>query len=497
MKYNEENVEDPELIIALVGAIGSELQEVEKILSERLKVAAYEVHQIKVSEHIIRRLEKIEDFDERDEYSRIKAFMDAGDSARKNNDDNNILALGIAARISSMRGKNGPEPKPGNCYIVNSLKRPEEVLKLREIYPNGFYLVGVYSDTKRRESYLIENKRMQEAEAKELMKRDEDGESPYGQKVAETFHMSDFFVSSDDQEWLKSSLWRIVDILFGNPYITPTFDEYAMFLAYAASLSSGDLSRQVGAVVAKKDDILATGANDCPRYGGGRYWPVLDGNKKKVIDYENGRDLMRGYDSNVKEQEDIIASIINSAREKNIDPHKMEEVLEESRIRDITEYGRVVHAEMEALLSCARNNVSTRGATLYCTTFPCHNCAKHIIAAGISRVVYVEPYQKSKATDFHDDSICLKMNGNRSLLSFESFIGVGPRRFFDLFSLKLGSGRILRRKNDKGEILDWTLEEARPRLNMQPGSYLDFELIANKQFMEAEKNREERDEEKG
>ena len=44
------------------------------------------------------------------------------------------------------------------------------------------------------------------------------------------------------------------------------------------------------------------------------------------------------------------------------------------------------HAEMEALLSCARSGVSTRGATLYSTTFPCHNCAKHIIAAGVARV---------------------------------------------------------------------------------------------------------------
>ncbi|MDN3612645.1 hypothetical protein QWZ16_23945 [Vibrio ostreicida] len=26
--------------------------------------------------------------------------------------------------------------------------------------------------------------------------------------------------------------------------------------------------------------------------------------------------------------------------------------------------------------------------------FPCHNCAKHIVASGIKRVVYVEPYPK-------------------------------------------------------------------------------------------------------
>jgi hypothetical protein len=52
---------------------------------------------------------------------------------------------------------------------------------------------------------------------------------------------------------------------------------------------------------------------------------------------------------------------------------------------DITEFGCSVHAEMEALLACARSGRSARGAILYTTTFVCHNCTRHIIAAGISK----------------------------------------------------------------------------------------------------------------
>ncbi len=74
----------------------------------------------------------------------------------------------------------------------------------------------------------------------------------------------------------------------------------------------------------------------------------------------------------------------------------------------MTEFGRVVHAEMDALLSCNRAGIPTIGSTLYCTTLPCHNCAKHINASGITRVVYVEPYPKSRALDFHSESIQLK-----------------------------------------------------------------------------------------
>ncbi|WP_339916420.1 deaminase [Photorhabdus stackebrandtii] len=64
-----------------------------------------------------------------------------------------------------------------------------------------------------------------------------------------------------------------------------------------------------------------------------------------------------------------------------------------------------MHAEIEAILACARSNVSIYNGILYCTTFPCHNCAKHIVASGIRRVIYIEPYPKSKVFDFHPDSI--------------------------------------------------------------------------------------------
>ncbi|MCB2462707.1 hypothetical protein KQ705_15750, partial [Listeria monocytogenes] len=78
----------------------------------------------------------------------------------------------------------------------------------------------------------------------------------------------------------------------------------------------------------------------------------------------------------------------------------------------------------------------------YCTTFPCHNCAKPILAAGITRVVYVEPYPKSRALEFHSESIHLKSQldekHDEKLVAFEPFIGVGPRRFLDLFSMNLG-----------------------------------------------------------
>lgn len=179
----------------------------------------------------------------------------------------------------------------------------------------------------------------------------------------------------------------------------------------------------------------------------------------------------------------MIQQILNDL-EESTDKADVEKALSRSPIRDITEYGRAVHAEMEALLFCARNTVDTRRATLYTTTFPCHNCAKHIIAAGIRRVVYVEPYPKSKAFEFHNDAISPNENPNSEIVAFVPFVGIGPRKFFDLFSMRLSAGFEIERKNKDGAILDWKFEQSNVRMQMLPCSYLEKETRATQKFAE-------------
>jgi len=58
-----------------------------------------------------------------------------------------------------------------------------------------------------------------------------------------------------------------------------------------------------------------------------------------------------------------------------------------------------LHAEMSAILYAASAGIKTRGATLYCNYIPCHNCLKHIVQSGISRVVYKNEHPKVKYTD--------------------------------------------------------------------------------------------------
>lgn len=58
-------------------------------------------------------------------------------------------------------------------------------------------------------------------------------------------------------------------------------------------------------------------------------------------------------------------------------------------------YAYVVHAEANAILN---SNASTEGAKLYCTLFPCNECAKIIIQRGISEVIY-------DCDKYHDDEV--------------------------------------------------------------------------------------------
>lgn len=90
-------------------------------------------------------------------------------------------------------------------------------------------------------------------------------------------------------------------------------------------------------------------------------------------------------------------------------PSGFENVCEDEN--DITK-PYVLHAEANAITKVARSNNSSDGATLYVTSSPCIECAKLIIQAGISRVVFAENYRLS-------DGIDLLRRANVELVSVE------------------------------------------------------------------------------
>lgn len=52
-----------------------------------------------------------------------------------------------------------------------------------------------------------------------------------------------------------------------------------------------------------------------------------------------------------------------------------------------------IHAEINALLYCAKEGISVKGCTAYVTHFPCLNCTKALIQAGIKCIYYINDYR--------------------------------------------------------------------------------------------------------
>lgn len=126
----------------------------------------------------------------------------------------------------------------------------------------------------------------------------------------------------------------------------PSWDEYFMQIADVAASRSTCLRRHVGAVLVSDDHrILATGYNGVPR---GIEHCAASGCLRTEMGIPSGaqHELCRG-----------------------------------------------LHGEQNAIIQAARHGgVAGEASTLYCTTYPCVQCAKMLINAGVKRIVFKEPY---------------------------------------------------------------------------------------------------------
>ena len=131
----------------------------------------------------------------------------------------------------------------------------------------------------------------------------------------------------------------------------PSWDQYFMDITHLVATRSSCLRRQVGALLVKERNILATGYNGVPS---GITHCAVAGCLRERLKVPSGErhELCRG-----------------------------------------------LHAEQNAIIQAAKHGTNIDGATLYCTTMPCIICTKMIINAGITRVVYGEGYADELARE--------------------------------------------------------------------------------------------------
>ena len=462
----------PQVIIALCGPLGTPLHEVAATFRELLLSTDYGYEKVE----IIRLSEAIRKESEVSEQASIRELIEAGNALREK-EGSSILARYAIRDISVARLKaqekyaekirsEQPDLFEGDpegellpnvplkwCHIIDSIKNEEELSLLRSVYGDMLYVVGVYSPIDMRISKL--ERSLQGTQIHELIDRDSGEEKDYGQRVSKTFPQSDFFLRVDKStdSHRRNRVKRFLDLMLGTVVATPTKNERAMYAAYSAARNSACLSRQVGAAIATEDgSVIATGWNDVPKAFGGLYQTEGDG-----LDSDEDRrcwNMMGGQCANDQEKEVITEYIVQELVNAEVIPEQfarkaVEVVRDNSRLKNLIEFSRAVHAEMHALLNAGVNDgVKIRDASLFVTTYPCHSCARHLVAAGIKTVYFLEPYRKSLATKLHQDAITENESDDHKVRILP-FDGVAPARYLRFFSSHPGGrkkdGMMIRR----------------------------------------------------
>ncbi|MBW4982935.1 hypothetical protein KZZ07_10315 [Mameliella sp. CS4] len=488
----------PELVIGIVGRMGVETVDVASWIEEALHHLYYASYTIKLTDYLkevdleSKGISLVDTPLDKRYGSRIEACNEIRKMANRKDFFASVAISGIVSNRDNHEAEDG---KPTRlAYIIDQLKRPEEVKSLRDVYGEQFILISCHAPLEARVESLSRKiaggnpgqpkPDTWRTEAKELIDIDNsEASKDFGQRVGKVFHLADLIIDCSSRESSKKCLKRFFEALFGNPAISPTRPEFFQNIAMNVALTSCDTARQVGAVIERSGDVAATGFNEAPKAGGGTYW------SDEGVD---ARDVALGMDLNTIRKRQMATEIIQILRDrkelfnnlisdteiskKYLD--SSDAPLKDSQIMDTLEFGRAVHAEMAALSTAARLGVATIGATLYCTTFPCHNCAKHIVAAGISKVTYLEPYPKSFADYLYPDSISIDPIGTEeSLVVFEQFTGITPVRYRSLFSR--GSS-----KNEQGYVLQWTPKDSSPVLRDQIQKHFDREIAFQAKILE-------------
>lgn len=494
-----------ELTIAFSGPAGSGIRTTVKHFQRHLESAGYKVVLIKLSDHIKKKFRNLQatkrddlpdslksiDIDKLKGAERYDLLQTIGNFLREKFEANILAQVAIEEillhRLEAAQPEYEKQKKEGKlgdnidhaefaiehfvppktAYLIDQLKNPVEVELLRDVYGDLFYLIGNLCPEPERKQNLIEEG-MKDQEAAKVMARDRRENEDHGQQLEKTLQLSDYFIrnSQRNKKELESQIDRFLDIVHRTHVITPTKDEHGMYVAHSAALRSACLSRQVGAsIVDPNGHVITTGCNDVPKFGGGLY----------TVD--DGKDDLRCHNRGAKcYNDDYKKRLIRQKLQEILEEHRVEhaaniadEMFGSTRLKHLLEFSRSIHAEMDALISLARTGgVSAKGCTLYTTTYPCHGCAGHIIASGIRRVVYIEPYEKSLALELHGDAISSEASSDKAVL-FTHFVGVSPRRYQDFFFANE------ERKDTNGNAVTRTDYQLKPKIHQYLDSYRRME----------------------
>lgn len=464
---------EPELVVALISALGTSVKAVVEDFRTAFQAVGYSMKAVRVSD-LIHELHREVHGSQAPARSHAEQLMDEGNALRaavKHGSAAASLAIAEIRKERKAATGNALEERRGVATLIRSLKHPDEVAMLRNVYGARLLVVGVSASSPDRAHALRERLRQDDpghpsewyaSEVTRLLERDQrDQGDALGQNLREAFSLADVFLWVREGETTTSEVRRFVDLWFGKPFETPTRHELAMYHAFAAAFRSAASGRQVGAcLIDEEGEVLVTGTNEVPKAGGGQYWPD---------DSPDFRDYAFSHDANDRQKylvvQDLVEKFLASGwmSDQGLDLAELTNAaldgpLSKSRVKDLIEFGRIAHAEMAAISTSARRGTPIKNSTLFTTTYPCHECARIIIASGVKRVVYVDPYPKSQVPEMYRKQVSDLdggPEGSAKTVPFVPFEGVAPRLFPAVFAMSQ------RHKDRAGNFSHWT---PRPRV---------------------------------
>jgi deoxycytidylate deaminase len=284
--------------------------------------------------------------------------------------------------------------------VIDGIRNYDEVRVLRKRYPEFFFLIALHAspDTRWHRVQDVYDKNLRLFERDHL--RDSAEDLPEGQQVSTCVQQADYvFVNEDDAgssgtrhrnlfAQLKDDLQLMReadDLATGSRCRPPTQDEVQMAVAFSQSHMSRCLKRKVGAVIVSNENIpLSMGYNENPI-----------GMKPCLAEFHlcfKDEDMHK----KLEKMEDFWCPRCGKKIPKMQSPWKcgapdcgenLKSLFFPSRNMEVC---TAIHAEERAIRSLGGRSVE--GGTLYTTTYPCFQCARYIVDAGIKRVVYVEAY---------------------------------------------------------------------------------------------------------
>jgi len=316
--------------------------------------------------------------------------------------------------------------------VIAGIRNPGEVESLRRKCPN-FWLVAVYADYTTRWNRLKNTGAYpNETVFQRDDQRDSDEGDRHGQNVQRCVYEADYVLKNIDTieppSKVKSRLFeRLAEQFKGmrgdEGFRGPLAAEIFMATAVSQSHASQCLQRKVGALIVDEENRipLSVGYNDNPvgmescfsLYGQICY-------KNQVIASRLEKMAPFFCPECKKKHERIGPPYVCDGTKDEGQPCRCNFRQKFFPSRGI-ELCTALHAEERAILSLAGR--SADGCTIYVNTFPCFQCARQIVNAGITKVVYVEAYPIEEAVGF------LKSNG----VVIEPFEGFKPRVFNQVF----------------------------------------------------------------